>query len=98
MINGRQLCFRLFLGIGSVVLSSACASAQAVLSPTLVTKAKEFKDVDTRYRQAFCNGEQSARDQSKGARDYLQAEIQKLIANDVTSSAYVQKALDAASA
>jgi hypothetical protein len=97
-MNCKQLCLKLFLVLSGIGFASAYAAAQAVLSPTLVTKAKEFKDIDTRYRQAVCNGEQSTRDQSKGVRDYLQIEIQKLIANEVTSSALVQKALDAASA
>jgi hypothetical protein len=98
MIDGKRFCFGLFLSLGSIALSTTYAVAQNSLSPTLVAKANEFKDVDTKYRQALCNGEQSIRDKSKGVRDYLQSEIQKLIANDVTASPFVQKALDAASA
>jgi hypothetical protein len=98
MKHHRPLWFGLLLGVIGALPCGAPAAAQSALSPAVVIKAKAFKDIDDRYRQALCGGKPSERDQSKGVRDYLQNDLQQLIANDVTSSPLVQKALDAAAA
>jgi hypothetical protein len=98
MKHSTHLWFGLLLGVVGSLPCGAPAAAQSALSPTIVTKAKAYKDVDDKYRLALCGGRQAERDQSKGIRDYLQNDLQQLIANEVTASPLVQKALDAAAA
>ncbi|HLH94082.1 MAG TPA: hypothetical protein VKW08_03100 [Xanthobacteraceae bacterium] len=99
MKHSMHLGLALLLGVvGALPWGVGPASAQSTLSPTLVSKAKAFKDVDDKYRLALCNGSQSDRDQSKGARDYVQNDLQQQIADEVAASPLVQKALDAAAA
>jgi hypothetical protein len=98
MKHSTHLGLGLLLGIIGALPWGGPVAAQSTLSSALVTKAKAFKDVDDKYRLALCGGSQSERDQSKGARDYVQSDMQQQIAADVTASPLVQKALDAAAA
>ena len=86
-----------FIGVMFAGTLVAAASAQT-LPPDLIAKAKEFKQTDSKYAQALCDGSKSERANTTAARAKSQSELQKMIGDAAGTAPDVQKALDVATA
>jgi hypothetical protein len=89
--------------IALVFLAVAHDSARAegatagALAPEIVAKVRDFKQANSQYLKALCEGGSTAeREQTKAARDGLRDEIAKLISAGIDRSPEVQRTLDAA--
>jgi len=86
-----------FIGVMFAGTLAVAASAQT-LPPDLIAKAKEFKQTDSKYAQALCEGSKSERADTTAARAKSQGELQKMIVDAAGTAPDVQKALDVATA
>jgi hypothetical protein len=89
--------------VALVFLAAAHVSARAegatagALAPEVVAKAQEFKQANSQYLKALCEGGSTAeREQTKAARDGLREAMGKLISAGIDRSPEVQRTLDAA--
>jgi hypothetical protein len=85
----------IFVGVMFAGTFAVSASAQT-LPPDLTAKAKEFKQADSKYVQALCDGSKSERADAKTARARSQGELEKMIVDTAGTAPDVQKALDVA--
>ena len=89
------LCRQAVMAAAFVGVLSVAASADA-LSPEIAAKAKDFKEADNTYTKLLCDGSKAQQADARSARDRLQADLSKAIADTAALTPSVQKALDVA--